>query len=106
MIVEPANLTIQGPFDPDMWDITVVHDGKCVRLRLSELGWKNTGGHPPSLFQEEVEKAFAVKILGHEGPGHTGDCFGDTCSRECICGKCPPLPEDAVACMAPTEERG
>ncbi len=43
---------------------------------------------------------------GHEGPGHTGDCFGDTCSRECVCGKCPPLPEDAVACRAPTEERG
>ncbi len=32
----------------------------------------------------------------HEGIGHTKECGGDTCSKECTCGTCPPMPEESV----------
>ena len=32
--------------------------------------------------------------MPHSGEGHTNECSGDTCSRECECGTCPPMPSE------------
>ena len=53
-------------------------------------------------FAEEIDWYAAAEYFGEpdeaEGhppaAGHTADCCGDTCSKECTCDTCPPMSDD------------
>ncbi len=52
-VVRKEDMILPGPFDPEMWDVTVVHKGRVVRARFSERGWR----YGPFFLQDEIEQA-------------------------------------------------